>query len=227
MQVRLTPESMGRPPLFKKPKRIGKSVMNPKNFVTNNLVKGWLKKEEENIRPYLQAWSGIDPYHTLAAIRFSFWTMIVVIVATIIWSVLVPNNYQAGGYSALVFFFGTAFFLWISARKNLKRFLMAVTWCENRNIPGNLLGKSRWEKQEVREVLRFFVPTIQSDILPLEEKIRKDYKFPKKSAEAKRRHKEKKDRITNNIGIISPMFGNFEGIQNPVAEAFRMATEMK
>jgi hypothetical protein len=49
--------------------------------------------------------------------------------------------------------------------------------------------------------------------------------FPKRSAEARKLHDIRKERLVKDLELISPMFNHFKGIDNPLEQAFRLATE--
>jgi hypothetical protein len=199
--------------------------MNVQNLVTTSLVKEWLKKEEENIKPYLRAWKGTNPYDSMSQMKFNLWAMVVVIVATMVWSVFGPEQAKILGYICAISFFSLGQAGWRSARKELNRFISTVVWCEKHNVPEHLLGRSSWTKEDIGEILGFFVPTIKERILPLENEYKKAHPFPKKTKKARMEHDECKTQLVETILMITPMFGNFNGVVQPVNEALRLAQE--
>ncbi len=199
--------------------------MNVQNLVTTSLVKEWLKKEEENIKPYLRAWKGTKPYDSMSQMKFNLWAMVVVIVATALWAKFGSENVKILGYICSVSFFSLGQAGWRSARKELNRFISTVVWCEKHNVPEHLLGRSSWTKENIGEILRFFVPTIQDKILPLENEYKEAGPFPKKSKRVRKEHDKSKAQLVETILMITPMFGNFHGVVQPINEAFRLAAE--
>lgn len=185
----------------------------------------WLKDEDEFVRPYLQAWKGENPYESIYNMKFGFIVMVISIVAAVLCAVFGNKAVETIGCFCSVFVFGLGFAGWNSARNELRSFSDAAVWCEEKNIPHYLLGKGQWTREDIGEVLRFTVPTIQSDILPLEKEKAEAHPFPKKTAVARKKHDERKARLVEEIRMISPMFNNFSGVPKPESEAFRLATE--
>jgi hypothetical protein len=195
------------------------------NLVSQSEVRKWLTDEEENVKPYLRAWKGTNPYDRLSRMKFCFWAMIGVIVATAFWEMYRPTVSRFPIYCAAITFFTLGFMGWMFARQELYEFTATVAWCEKHNVPEHLLGRSSWTKEDIGEILRFFVPTIKERIIPLENEYKEAHPFPKKSKKARKEHAECKAQIVDTILMITPMFGNFHGVVQPINEAFRLAQE--
>ena len=195
-----------------------------RNLVSSAVVRKWLTDEEENIKPYVRAWHGANPYNSLSHMKFCFWSMVVSIVLTISVAMVGPRNGTIMG-SVIVMFFFFALYGWWETRKELKKFCSAVVWCEYEAIPEHCLLRSRWTKDDIHEVLSSFARIIRADILPLEQECKENYLFPRKRAKARKLHDSIKARLAKEIKMISPMFNHFHGVDNPLGEAFRIAQE--
>lgn len=197
--------------------------MNVQSLVTVSLVKSWLYGEEENVRPYLAAWKGENPYNIISRMRFNFWAMVIVIIATAFWAKYGYEDVKILGYICSISFFSLGYKGWRPAHKSLVEFCFAVAWCEKHHITNNLLHRSPWTKDNVGEVLRFFVPFINDYIIPHEREIHASQHFPKRLTEARKKHRAERAILIEMIKNISPMFNHFKGVENPLAEAFRLA----
>ena len=196
-----------------------------RNLVSLADVRGWLKNEEENIRPYLKAWKGANPYDSLSRKNFNFWAMLIVVAATVIWSIFGSTAFDGIEYILPIGFFGLVFHGWKSSREELEKFFGAVRWCEFEAIPEHILFRSRWSKENINDALDGFVRIIRTDILPLEKEYKENGMLPKRSAEARKLHDSRKAKIVKDLKMIGPMFNHFEGITNPLEEVFRLANE--
>ncbi len=195
-----------------------------RNLVSLAVVRKWLTDEDENIKPYLRAWKGENPYNTITRMGFTFWAMVVTVVLTIIVSMFGPRNGSFIG-SLIASFFFLSLYGWWEARKGLGKFCATVVWCEFEAIPEHVLLRSKWTKEDIHEVLNGFVRIIRADILPLEQEYKENHLFPKKRAKARKLHDSHKARLVKEIRMISPMFSHFQGVDNPLEEAFRLAAE--
>lgn len=198
-----------------------------RNLVSLAVVRGWLKNEEENIKPYLTAWKGANPYDSLSRKNFNFWAMLITVVATAIWFIFGRSAFDGIAYILPIMFFSLGFHGWSDAKKELKKFYRAVIWCEFEAIPEHVLLRSLWSKDNIHEILDGFVRIIKLDVLPLEQEYMENHLYPKKSAEARKLHDNRKARLVKEIEMISPMFNYFQGVDNPLEEAFRLATEKR
>lgn len=198
-----------------------------RNLVSQKEVRKWLVDEDENVRSYLKAWKATNPYDSLSRIRLTFWAMVVTVALAFIWAMVGPDNGRIVGYVCLVIFLGLAFFGWMDAKKELKKFSDAVVWCEFEAIPEHVLLRSKWTREDVAEVLDAFAGIIKLNILPLEQEYKDNHLFPKKSAKARKLHNSIKARLAKEIKMIAPMFSHFHGVDNPLEEAFRLADEKR
>ena len=194
-----------------------------RNLVSSAVVRKWLVNEDENVKPYVRAWKGENPYDTISRMKFNLWAMIVVIVATMVWSVFGPEQAKILGYICAISFFSLGQAGWRSARKELNQFIDTVVWCEFESIPEHVLLRSIWTREDIHEVLNGFVRLIRADILPLEQEYKENHLFPKKSAEVRKLHDSRKARLMKELVTIAPMFSHFQGVDNPLEEAFRLA----
>ncbi len=193
--------------------------------MTTNEVRQMLKEEDENMRTYIQSWKGVKPYDSMGGMWFGSRVMITTIVVTVLWSIFAPEKTQVPVRVCAALVFALAFMGWNFSRLELKSFSEAVVWCEDQRIPDRLLRQTLWTKENIGEVLRFFVPTIVSDILPHEKDQRENSMFPKKHADACQKHAKAKTLLIGKIDAIAPMFNHFKGVDNPLQEAFRLTAE--
>ncbi len=202
--------------------------MNVQSPVTVSSVKGWLKKEEENVRPYLAAWKGENPYDVIGSMRFFLSAAIASLIVAVIFAMIKPPKHWDTVTDCLICIsLVVSLFGWWDANKSLKKFCFAVAWCENHHIDQYLLQRGHWTKDDVGDVLRFFVTIINERIIPHEREINASQYFPRRLTEARRKHGFEKAILMGMLKNISPMFNHFYGVKSPLAEAFRLAGATK
>lgn len=204
--------------------------METTNTVWN--VRKMLEREAPALKPYIEAWKGANPYDSLSRKNFNFWAMLIVVAATVIWSIFGSTAFDGIEYILPIGFFGLVFHGWKSSREELEEFAFAVLWCEQNKIQKNLIGGSMWEGVDGKTfgagnfaiVMGPFVDIIKYWILPIEQNIRENSCFPKRLAKLRKEKEMRKALLIRNIAIVAKMFNNFQGVANPLSEAFKLAS---
>ncbi len=195
-------------------------------------VKEWLEKEDIQIAPYLRAWQGKDPYECLNDIRLGFQMMCGACVGLSLFVLLYLIEQTVAAFIVaslatgciLISAFGLGFYIRKQEKKKLDHFIRAVQWCRIHDIPLAYLGKKDWTKETIERVLWPICGIIRDLIIPLEETLISNKVFPKRRTEAESRQIKEKARVVEVFRTVAPLFGNFQGVKNPVSMAYQIAS---